>query len=197
VQKKIDPLLDYPHCKQLFRTLLAPKGLQIEALVAQTAAIGLSSKRTDIAHIFGLLSEALRPMDPKKAEHAVRPLRDKAIFPLAKKQGSVKADFFSSAQDSSWLIGDRSHLRESFAGLVPLLALAVEELDKMEDVFKGLGLDSKRLSKLARKQSHPKGPLVYMAQKTQFFESRVQFIKVYVRPSRLRYTYTCLVPTGA
>jgi hypothetical protein len=77
-----------------------------------------------------------------------------AIFPIQTKDSNFTFDTFRYLSPAHgremWLIADRWHLRQSFEGLVPLLALPVATVGKISHLIKLLNLNNRLLSNVAR-----------------------------------------------
>lgn len=148
---------EYPTSSYLFQCLRSPSGDPIAPLVAIATLITSSSKLEDISRLFRDVSAAVKDINASKAAQLLRPLKEKSIFPITNGLGKRRYDKLLDMHNTSWFIADRPHLRESFRGKVPLLALPIEDLNALEDLFRVLRLDNRMLSRLATNQTHPKG----------------------------------------
>ncbi|KAI1426993.1 hypothetical protein F5Y12DRAFT_793314 [Xylaria sp. FL1777] len=180
VQKKVDLVSEYPRSDLLFRSMQAVDGLQTGTLIAKLASVTSSTRLSEINEIFKELSRDLRVYSPKKAAKAVKPLLHAAAFPTTNTKDRGNFNRCRSIKDTAWLIADRSHLWDSFAGKVPLLAVSPEDLEAMEHLLRALALDSRRLSKLVESNRSPKGPLVQSRSATAFIHERKPFLKALI-----------------
>jgi hypothetical protein len=85
-----------------------------------------------------------------------------AIFPIQTGDSKYNFHHLSTCLGREiWFIADRWHLRQSFEGLVPLLALEVESVEKISYLIKRLKFEDRLLSQVAhgvpkiRGLSHP------------------------------------------
>jgi hypothetical protein len=187
IQKKLRPEIEYPTCESLFRCLLIAGDAEIAPLIAKMTFINKSTKLREILRRFVDLNGALKGASEQKVQQLRKPLQDKPIFPiLENRAGDHQSEFddLSSlgplehvADVTTWFIADRVYLRESFRGVVPLLAFPVEELDSMENLFQFWNLDSRRLSRLVETKSGPYGMVSLHADYTAFLRDRAGFIK--------------------
>ncbi|KAI0406032.1 hypothetical protein F4802DRAFT_560462 [Xylaria palmicola] len=184
VKKKIDLVSEYPRSDQLFRSMLAVDGLETDTLVAKAAAVKPSTSLSEITETFKELSKDLRVYSPKKAAKAVKPLLHAMAFPTTDTGERGKFNRCRYVKDTAWFIADRSHLWDSFAGKVPLLALRPEDIEAMEHLLRALALDSRRLSKLVESNRSPKGPLFQSKSATRFINERAPFLKALVSKAK-------------
>ncbi|KAL9597097.1 MAG: hypothetical protein Q9219_005380 [cf. Caloplaca sp. 3 TL-2023] len=148
---------EYPSTSYLFRCLRSPSGDPVTQTVTAATLITSSAKLNDISRLLGKVSQALKNVNTSKAAQLLRPLQDQPIFPVTNGLGRDEYDHLLTAIDRSWLIADRPLLRDSFHGKVPLLALPIDDLAALEDMFRGLRLDDRMLSKLGTSRMHSRG----------------------------------------
>ena len=148
---------EYPSSSYLFRCLRSPSGDPIAPIVATASLISSSSKLEDISRLFRDISTALKDVNTSEAAQLLRPLQNKSLFPITNGLGKRRYDDLLDVRNTSWFIADRPLIRESFHGKLPLLALSIEDLPALEDLFRVLRLDVRMLSKLATSRPHPKG----------------------------------------
>ena len=168
---------DYPSSSYLFRCLLSPRGDPIAPIVAAATLITTSSKLEDISRLFRDVSKALKNVNTSKAAQLLRPLQRRLIFPITTGSGNHGFDNLLSLQDTSWFIADRPLIRESFHGKVPLLALPIEDLATLKDLFSVLRLDNRLLSKVVTSQTHPKGRVTTHWAYTASLRAKSPFLK--------------------
>ncbi|KAM3089563.1 hypothetical protein ACMFMG_001147 [Clarireedia jacksonii] len=183
MKKKINVETEYPRSNRLFRCMLSVDGIQTDALIAKATSITSSTKLKEIFELFSEISNDLQIYSPKRASKAVKPLMNLAIFPTTSKNGGINFDRCRSIQDTAWFIPDRAHLRESFAGKVPLFSFDERAIEAMEHFLAALGLDSKCLSKAVEKIRSPQGPLVLSHSATSFLRKRATFIAALIDKS--------------
>ncbi|KAI0849615.1 hypothetical protein F5Y00DRAFT_261400 [Daldinia vernicosa] len=181
-RRKIDLGAIYPTCKGFFLWLVDVDTFEIDVVVAKAASIGPSWTLPRILEVFAELSCALRPMSPAAARRSVRPLRGKAIFPV-NRSNQMASYVFRSSEDTSWFIADRPHLVGSFAGKVPLLALAAEEIESISPLLVAMGLHTRQLNGIVERTYYPLGNPMVSSSDAQFFHARLAFVKALVPKS--------------
>jgi hypothetical protein len=157
ISKDIDIELEYPGSAYLFRSLIDPRGDAIAALVARATLITSSTKLEDISRLFKDVSTALKDINISKIALLLKPLQHKRIFPITNGVDDETYEDLQDVHNNTWYIADQSDLRESFYGKLPLLAFTTEDIAAMEDMFRVLRLDSRRLSKRTQCRTIPKG----------------------------------------
>lgn len=110
---------------------------------------------------------------------ALKPLRSTPIFPVTWDTRQSQFEL-ASAEDERWFIADRTHLRDSFAGKVPLLALQPPDLDDLGGLLAALDLKPRQLSSCVATTTYPKGltelrtsDTLLLNERTPFFASLV------------------------
>jgi hypothetical protein len=167
----------YPSSSYLFRCLLSSTGDPIGSMVASATLITSTTKLHQISRLFHNISEALENVNTSLAAQLLRPLQRRLIFPITTGSGNHGFDNLLSLQDTSWFIADRPLIRESFHGKVPLLALPIEDLATLKDLFSVLRLDNRLLSKVVTSQTHPKGRVTTHWAYTASLRAKSPFLK--------------------
>lgn len=168
---------EYPSSSYLFRCLRSPSGDPIAPIVATATLITSSSKLEDISRLLHNISTALKDVNTSKAAQLLSPLQNKSVFPITHDLGKSRYDKLLDMHDMSWFIADRPLIRESFHGKLPLLALPIEDLPALEDLFRVLRLDGRMLSKLATSQTDAKGRFATHLAYTASLRAKSPFIK--------------------
>ena len=168
---------EYPNSSYLFRSLRSPSGDPIAPIIATATLITSSSKLEDISRLFRAISTALSDVNTNKAAQLLRPLQSKSVFPVRNGLGKREYNNLVDLHDTSWFIADRPLLQESFHGKVPLLAVPIEDLHALKDLFRVLRLDGRMLSKLATSQTHPQGLVTTHWAYTASLRAKSPFIK--------------------
>jgi hypothetical protein len=84
----------------------------------------------------------------EKFEALSRPIL--GFLPIKHRYSEYTFDYLSTGHErGTWFIADRLHLRQSFDGLIPLLALTVASVAKVSFLIKILKLEHRLLSKVA------------------------------------------------
>lgn len=173
---------EYPGSSYLFRCLASPGGDPVAAKVAAAARITSSNKLEDISRCLRDLSTALKEVSATKGAQLLRPLRDKQkkIFPIIHGPGSRKCGKFDELmglETANWYVADMPNLRDSFVGILPLLALSVEDVVSIRGLLTVLRLDDRILSKLAVKNTQPRGRVTTHRSYMAWLRGRAPFIK--------------------
>ena len=168
---------EYPSSSYLFRCLISPRGDPIAPIVATAILITSSSKLEDISRLFRNVSTALKDVNTSRAAQLLRPFQNKSIFPITNGLEKRKYDNLLDVHNTSWFIADRPLIRKSFHGKLPLLALPIEDLSALEDLFRVLRLNGRMLSKLTMSRMHPKGQVTTHWAYTASLRARSPFIK--------------------
>ena len=129
--------------------MISPRGDTIAPIVATATLITSSTKLEDISRLFRDISIALKDVNTSTAAQLLRPLQEKSIFPITNGLAKRGYDKLVDVHNTSWYIADRPLIRENFLGRLPLLALPIEDLSALEDLFRVLRLEDRILSKLA------------------------------------------------
>ena len=172
----------FPSSSYLFRCLSSPTGNPIASIVATATLVNSSSKLEDISRLFGALSQELKDVNASQAADLLRPLHQLSIFPITDGLEDCGYDRLVSIYDRSWFIADRPHLRKSFLGQVPLLALSFHDLAVTKDIFRVLRLDDRLISKFVTQQTRPKGRVAIHWDWSASLRAKSPFIKAYVFP---------------
>jgi len=168
---------DYPTSSYLFRCLLFPSGDPIAPLVAAATLVTSSSRLEDISRHFRNISKALKDVNASKAAQLLRPLQHRSIFLIINYGGKRSYDDLTGLHDISWFIADRPSIRESLRGKIPLLALPIEDLPALEDLFHVLRLKNRLLSKITTIRTNPKGRVTTHWSYTASLRAKAPFIK--------------------
>ncbi|KAF2269756.1 hypothetical protein CC78DRAFT_452837 [Lojkania enalia] len=111
-----------------------------------------------IEHIGQILMATSKYLELSSSDTSIQALVEAAIFPIASsKVGLDFASLSSATPVDIWFIADLTHLKASFEGLVPLLALGPEIVESIGPLIKALGLDERLLSRVAKGVSKTSG----------------------------------------
>jgi hypothetical protein len=113
-----------------------------------------------ISEVFKAINDCLdENKDSTTRADIIKLLKDAHIFPIDAGKSGCVFDYMSTAHnDDMWFIADRWHLRKSFDGLVPLLALSVDVVEKIQPTISLLGLTDRLLSQAAGAKAKASGP---------------------------------------
>ena len=177
ISMEIDIDSEYPSCSYLFRCLKSPKGDPIAPIVATASLITSSTKLEDISRLFRNICTALKDVHTSKAAQLLKPLQYQSIFPVTNGSGKQRYDKLLNTYNTSWFIADRPSLHDSFHGKLPLLALPMEDVSILEDLFRVLRLDGRLLSKQTTSRTQAKGRVIMDWASTFSLRSKAPFIK--------------------
>lgn len=182
VQRCLDLESEYPQAANLFQFLLSSGKGEIGALINAASLITRSTKLSQIAEHFARISRQLQKMNLKKSKEAVKLLVKRPLFPIIQKGGDAEFDALVGLGTSTdWLVADSQAIRDSFLGKFDLLAFDVPDLEMMETLLKALQLDSRKLSKLVKTETSPKGTITLHPEYTKRLQAKSPFIIAYVR----------------
>lgn len=168
---------EYRSSSYLFQCLISPSGDPIAPIVATATLITSSTKLEDISRLFRDVSTALKDVNTGKAAQLLRPLQNKSVFPITNGLAKRGYDKLLDVQNTTWYIADRPLIRESFLGQLPLLALPIEDLSGLEDLFRVLRLEGRILSKLVTNRTQQKGRTTTHWAYTSSLRKKSPFIK--------------------
>jgi hypothetical protein len=162
---------------------MSPSGDPIGGLVHAITLINSSSKLDDISRLFREVSKSLKDVSTSKASLLLKPLQNKAIFPIIDGSGKPGFDTLLDMHDKSWFIADEPTFTQSFVGIVPFLALSIQDLPALDDLFRVLRVQGRKMSKLVTRERLAKGEIRTSVPYTNSLRSKSPFIKAYVPPS--------------
>jgi hypothetical protein len=159
---------------------MSPSGDPIGGLIHTMTLIDSSSKLDDIARLFREVSKLLKDISTSKAALLLKPLQSKSIFPVITESKPAEFHALMGVQDSEWYIADQANLIESFTGVVPLLAFSIQDLPAVEDLFRVLKLEGRKMSKMVSSQTLALGQTKSDFRYSDTFRSKSPFIKASV-----------------
>ncbi|KAH7202459.1 hypothetical protein DER44DRAFT_669606 [Fusarium oxysporum] len=170
----------YKSCSYLFRCLASPSRDPVASVIATVNSITSASKLDDISRFFRNVNTVLKDVNPSQITQLLTPLQSATICPIVDSFREQGFDRLLGIGDTSWFIADNPVIRTSFLGKLPLLALSIEEVHELDDLFRVLWLGKRMLSKIVSIQAHPKGLVttdwnytISMHQKTPFIKALV------------------------
>lgn len=163
----------YPSCKRLFTEVLGVSDASMKELMLEAVLFNRNDELEYMRDVFLELEKFIE----KDETYTVRlhSLNGKEIWPV--KETVEPGDFeavLSAKVD--WFIADTEPLRESFTGIVPLLAFATDDIGRMERLMNGLEMDKKRLSRAVKSVPKTEGQVTLHRQHTKAFQSKYEFI---------------------
>ncbi|PVH69973.1 hypothetical protein DL98DRAFT_661395 [Cadophora sp. DSE1049] len=172
----------HPDHEKFFCDTLGLSNANLKTLIDEAQHIQAFDSLEYIAQVFIAINTQLEMNgDSTKAgptgNSMSQTLTKSRIFPVGTKKSSASIDDLKTALESDqWFIADRWHLRRSFEGLVPLLSLDVESVDKIGVLIQKTGLQHRLLSKVASGVPRTNGPIEAHLQYTKILQSKAKFI---------------------
>jgi len=144
----------YPEHQKLFSETLGIANTTWATLMEEAGHIEATDSLEYISQVFVAISGHLKTegeaIVTTADNRAVLTLTQSRIFPIETKKTGFAFDLLSTARESDmWFIADRWHLRQSFEGLVPLLALDVGFVEKIHTLIQTLRLEGRLLSNVS------------------------------------------------
>jgi len=175
-KRNIDLATAYPQSQKLFKFLLADSKDTVERLIARATRIDRSHDLETIVELFTQINEALQELNQGRITHLMKQIQQNSIFPISQGTEAESYDDLQPVQAMNWLVADRPHLRDSFAGKVPLLAFTPKQIHSLENFLTALKLDSRKLSRLTTSKDSPRGMLKLSESHTKYLRSRADFL---------------------
>lgn len=100
-------------------------------------------------------------------------------FPIRRADSTGYDELCSAAPTQHWFIADLWHLQESFQGHLPLLALDMEIIEKLDELFKHPSLNSRLLSTQASGTTKVEGSKVMDPAYTMLMKRKARYIARY------------------
>jgi hypothetical protein len=172
----IDLTSTYANCSYLFRCLYSTSGDPIGGLVHAMTMISSSSKLEDITRLFRELNKLLKDVNSTKVALLLKPLQDKAIFPIIV-DSRHGFDTLLSAHDKTWFIADSVTHLASFTGKIPLLGFPIQDLMATEDLLRALKVDTRKISDRVTDQTRVVGRTRLDSRYTEELRLKSPFIK--------------------
>ncbi|KAF2396452.1 hypothetical protein EJ06DRAFT_240603 [Trichodelitschia bisporula] len=164
----------YPEHQALLRDMLRVGDANINTLVSEARCIVASDSLEYISQVFIALSKYL---ELANSDSAVRPLVACPIFPVTTGKSNSEYDSLATAApDDMWFVADRSHLRDSFELLVPLLAFGIDVVEKIGPLIDSLDMERRMLSKVAKGVSKAHGRVEIDPKYTKSLRQKARFI---------------------
>ncbi|KIX05483.1 uncharacterized protein Z518_06355 [Rhinocladiella mackenziei CBS 650.93] len=137
----------YPSCQRLFRDFFQISNAGIRDLVREAILLRTGQP---LSYIRDLLLEIEKRLETDEPTTALDVIQTRGLWPVKSMANDGEWDTLGCAKNSTpWFIADRTHLFESFRGIVPLLAFEVEDILKMPLLLRKLGGDRRRLTRAA------------------------------------------------
>lgn len=165
----------YEELRDFFCTVLR---VENETLSTVERELGQVEASDDLDYIVGLF-KAITSHTEKTLGHISVDvsLKTQKIFPITT---TVLAGKFESLEsglgNESWFIADRHHLRQSFDGVVPLLAFGVDDIGRMAPALRAMGLHNRFLSERVEDTTSVQGNVRLHPRYTAYLRRKAKFI---------------------
>ncbi|KIW74370.1 hypothetical protein Z517_12310 [Fonsecaea pedrosoi CBS 271.37] len=164
----------YPSCQRLFRDFFLLPDAGIADLVRETKLLTVGDP---LSYIKALFLEIEKHLEKDEVTTSIDSLQTHCIWPVYKSSNEDQWDMLGCAnRPDVWFIADRSHLLESFYGIVPLLAFQVEDILKIPLLIRKLGGDKRRLTRAVTSIAETVGLLRPDPVRQDDLRSRAEFI---------------------
>jgi hypothetical protein len=168
----------YPQNGRLFSTILGVEDADITTLVQEARTITTFSGLDYIVSLFLEIEKMLKDNPAVSMPFETRRLD---MFPIRNVRSVADYDSLSSADGSAeWFIADCSHFQHSFAGKIPLLAMAVADVGRFKRLLQKTGAEKRRLSIISNGSASTNGGVSFLDVETKALRSKVNSILRYV-----------------
>lgn len=135
-----------------------------------------------ISEVFKAINKVLEDSGDKRASSTIiEAFKTAQIFPINTGISNSAFDYLGTAHDlDMWFIADRPHFKESFEGIVPLLALGADAVTKIQTTIDALGLSGRLLTRLADAVTETSGPTQKHLACTTWLRGKANHIARYV-----------------
>ena len=167
----------YPENKSFFQHTLGLGEANLKTLVQEARRILSSDTVEHIMQIFVAISKFL---DISNSIELVKDLASSRIFPISNENSTDFDQLSTATADDMWFIADRRHLKDSFAGLAPILAFDPDVIEQLGPLITALQLHDRVLSKIATGVSNTDGTVKLDSAYTEALLKKVEYIARYV-----------------
>lgn len=167
----------YPSCKKLFFEILKVGDAAVQDIVRETTLFSTADELSYIRKVFFEIEKCIEN-DIKDARE-LGTIQGSAVIPVTRKgnaEGLTETFEMLQTPQSEIFIADTRPLLQSFAGLIPLVALSIDDTAQMKRLIYGLGMEEKRLSRAAESLPRTHGRVQFDQSQTDWFQSRYQFM---------------------
>lgn len=173
------PLLEdnYLGLSSFFCNTLGIRKATWRTILSEATCIQPSDDLAYISRIFRALDTYVEEADSTGKQEIIASTSHAYIFPIDAGQSGLGFDYMSSVRDVNiWFIADRVHLKESFHGLVPLLAIKADLVENIPHLLKALDLRDRLLTEAAGSDVQTQGTEKVHTTFTAQFRAKVPFI---------------------
>jgi hypothetical protein len=175
----------YPDLSRFFQINLDLKNAGWEHLMHEAQTVSASDSTEYISNVLVAINDymvnARNLVVPAMRKLVLSRLAKSTIFPIHAGKSEGIFDYLSSANpDEMWFIADRWHLKHSFDKIVPLLALELHFVDKIGYLINHLGLEERRLSRLASGTPKMSGSVYVLPEYTRSLRTKARYITRWV-----------------
>ncbi|KIW93628.1 uncharacterized protein Z519_06233 [Cladophialophora bantiana CBS 173.52] len=164
----------YPSCQRLFRDFFLRPDAGIADLVREAKLLNVGDP---LSYIKALFLEIEKHLEKDEMTTAIDSLQTHYIWPVYNTSNEGQWDMLGCAKNlDAWFIADRTHLLESFCGIVPLLAFQVEDVLKIPLLIRKLGGDKRRLTRAVTSIAETVGSFRPDLNRQADLRSRAEFI---------------------
>lgn len=165
----------YPLCHRLLTDVVSLNDASMKELILEV----LSYREDDpVEYIRDVLAELDKFLEKDKTYTVqLEPLGPREVWPLSTTEDIDKIDRLAAARaDFDWFIADTELYRDSFAGIIPLLSVPNDGIQRIERLLNSMDLDKKRLSVAATSEPRIVGQPQYSQVYTQALRAKSDFL---------------------
>lgn len=170
----------YPGHKRLFWEILGVREATLNDLVEEVKQFQIGDSLKQITTILHKM-EKMMEEDSNVSRTSLQALRYSRAFPITNPKNREKeSERVTTLKNVStvpeWFVADTAKLRTTFAGVVPLLDIKVDDQTQMDQVLTQLHMKPRFFSNAATSKPKVKGAIEFDQQLTDKIKSKVDFI---------------------
>ena len=170
----------YEELRDFFCTVLLAENESLATVEKELRQVEASDPLDSILDLFKAISNYMGKAHGHIHSSIDTSLKDHRIFPITSTVLNWTYESLKSGIGNEiWFIADRHHLRESFDGVVPLLAFGVNEVGQLLPALRLMGLENRLLSRRVEDVTGIPGSSHLHRRYTAYLRRRVKFIVRY------------------
>ncbi|KAK5988410.1 Protein NO VEIN-like protein [Cladobotryum mycophilum] len=164
----------YPEHNHLFCTSLGIPQANIDTLADEAQRLTNSD---DLERIYRLLTtiDEFLTSDNSQKKNAI-PFEDYLMFPVRSPHSALPFELRAASGLEEWYIANNEQVQRSFEGLIDLLAVDSDRVDKINSFLLRVGLKSRMLSSAATEKLSPVGDTMYMQRFTSDLRKKARYL---------------------
>ncbi|KAK0612007.1 hypothetical protein B0T14DRAFT_339770, partial [Immersiella caudata] len=167
----------YEELRDFFCNVLRVEDETLTTVETELRQVEASDRLESILDLFKAISSYAEQSKGLLHSTVDTSLKDHEIFPITSPSLSCTFESLRSGLGNEiWFIADRHHLRESFEGVVSLLAFGVNDVARIAPGLRAMGLENRLLSKQVENVTKVKGSSGLHPRYTADLRRRARFI---------------------